>query len=300
MLAAPRVAAWLFAVWLCGCNDSAACRVAGERHATGERFSAADGCNTCSCLDDGTIACTRDACVSAITAADAATGVCLPGNPACMVDRGCRDGDRFLGFGETFRDGCRSCRCENLEVPAKGRLICIAYCSTADEPCGPEERCDSCSIGERSFELGAIVSCPDGCNVCSCGPRNDWVHTLFGCLELERIEPCSGSPSAQGHVSIQYLSTQPEALALAVAYSGGCAPHELAACYEPVFLESSPPVVRIQVVDQRSASELCDVPLRKDLIYDPAPIRERFAELYGAEHGQVSLLTSDDAIHYDF
>jgi hypothetical protein len=39
-----------------------ACQHAGKAYAVGEGFPSADGCNTCSCMEDGSVACTKKAC----------------------------------------------------------------------------------------------------------------------------------------------------------------------------------------------------------------------------------------------
>jgi hypothetical protein len=51
------------------------CEYEGERYEAGETFPAGDGCNTCSCTDDGFVACTLMACVCDDTTPD---GDCVP------------------------------------------------------------------------------------------------------------------------------------------------------------------------------------------------------------------------------
>lgn len=53
------VVAWL-ALAVSGCGT---CEHDGARHRAGESFEAGDGCNTCSCRADGSVLCTRLACV---------------------------------------------------------------------------------------------------------------------------------------------------------------------------------------------------------------------------------------------
>lgn len=275
---------------------------AGQRYATGERFSAADGCNTCTCSDDGRIDCTNDACPSAVREADAGVTVCLSGNPACSVDRGCRNDAKLVNFGDSYHepDGCRSCLCVARGIPVRGSFTCYStYCQSDRGACG-SSGCDACMFGERSFELGAIVSCPDGCNTCACGVQGQWAQTPAECAELERLATCADTETESATVSILYLEPKNAALALKVEHRGGCAEHRFSACFEPEFLEASPPLVRVRVFDQSQATDSCDVPLLEELVYDVSPIRERFEEQYGNAHGEVALRTRDDSIRYSF
>ena len=68
--------------------DVPLCEVDGELYEPGDSFPASDGCNTCTCMNDGTVACTEMAC-------------------------GCAYGGAFYQVGETFwaDDGCNKCTC---------------------------------------------------------------------------------------------------------------------------------------------------------------------------------------------
>jgi hypothetical protein len=304
MRCARLASALLFVCWFGACNDSQACLFAGQHYATGERFSAADGCNSCTCEDGGKIQCTREQCASAVRESDAGATVCLSGNPSCTTDHGCRNGDQLVNFGDFYHDAdrCRSCRCVAHGIPVSGSFSCfVSYCGSDLGMCAAGQ-CDSCSIGERDFALGELVICPDGCNTCACATQGEWVRTSIDCPELARIEACSDSAPESAKVSIAYLSLEPgpAALALWVEHRGGCAEHRFAGCFEPAFLEGSPPVVRVRVADQAGAGETCDVPLREEIVYDVTAIRQRFGELYAAEHGEIAIRTRDDSIHYAF
>lgn len=44
-------------------SDTNRCDYGGATYENGETFAATDGCNTCSCGDDGMVSCTKIACV---------------------------------------------------------------------------------------------------------------------------------------------------------------------------------------------------------------------------------------------
>jgi len=50
-----------FTLAVSGCGFG--CEVDGVRHRAGETFLASDGCNQCTCQWDGTVVCTRMACL---------------------------------------------------------------------------------------------------------------------------------------------------------------------------------------------------------------------------------------------
>jgi len=82
LLVAPLVAG------LAGCDPSplhSPCTYAGLRYAPGATFPSADGCNSCSCLSDGAVACTERACLPDAGTSDArADG---GGGEICAFDR---------------------------------------------------------------------------------------------------------------------------------------------------------------------------------------------------------------------
>lgn len=132
----------------------------------GMTATAMDGCNTCTCGDDGwsctELACPPgDACTDGETR-DSADGCnacgCVDGAWACTtmdcsepVDS-CAEGDT-----KTADDGCNKCECG-----ADGTWACT------DMACG-----DACVDGDTK---------DDGCNTCSCH-EGQWLCTLIACEE---------------------------------------------------------------------------------------------------------------------
>lgn len=171
------------------------CIVDGERHRPGEAFPSSDGCNTCTCGDDGLVACTERACIPTCeTDADCPVPPC-----ACLDENGdgicentcpvpvCRDGVCDLRNPGALQIGEA---CGGFRIPGTGEcdagLFCQhqpgALCGAADAP-------------------GECVAIPDVCAdifdpVCGCdgvtyGNACEAAANLTGILDRG---PCEEEP----------------------------------------------------------------------------------------------------------
>jgi len=116
----------------------------GQSYPIGEEFPASDGCNSCSCTEDGVL-CTEIGCGS-------------PPN-TCEWDGTTYD------IGEEFRtaDGCNSCSCTEDGVA----------CTTID--------CSTCDYEGTIYQIGEEFPASDGCNSCSC-TEDGVLCTEIGCV----------------------------------------------------------------------------------------------------------------------
>jgi len=203
-----------------GLDGGTTCSYGGKSYAVGESFKSTDGCNTCSCLSDGTVACTLMACLldagvppgdgpaSSDTAPDSATApdvatpdlAAVPDSVASDVTTGpdtdsavtCSYGGKTYNPGESFNsvDGCNTCDCNNF-----GRITCtLLYCpfdaapppgDAVSEPDGPEV----CLWGDASVPVGQSVF--DGCNTCSCGSGGFMMCTERACPPADAAPSCT-------------------------------------------------------------------------------------------------------------
>jgi hypothetical protein len=107
------------------------CDYDGKHYEEGQTFPLGDGCNTCSCMQGGALAC---------------TGAYCP--PGCVY------GGQVYKPGDTYPagDGCNTCTCDVSGQSVCTKLACAPICVYA----GTEHK-----IGE---EFPAL----DGCNTCVC------------------------------------------------------------------------------------------------------------------------------------
>lgn len=148
-----------------GCIDAIigeidVCTYEGEGYALGERFPAADGCNTCTCEKTGSVSCTEIACS-------------LDGGSAPDGGNGgtCSYGGSVYDVGETFKgtDGCNTCSCTE-----EGVACTLVGCVS------------TCRDGENVYFEGQSFPASDGCNTCTCGAGGH-----IGCTERACSNPCS-------------------------------------------------------------------------------------------------------------
>ena len=111
------------------------CDYNGKSYQVGEGFPSADGCNSCSCTNDGQVACTLVAC---------------PPVKSCTFK-----GTKFP-VGATFPagDGCDFCSCTK-----DGQVVCT------HSACAPR---DSCTYDGKKYPVDASFPSSDGCNTCQC------------------------------------------------------------------------------------------------------------------------------------
>ena len=149
-----------------GCGASGAggkaCIYGGQTYQPGARFGAQDGCNSCSCMSDGSVACTLMACLGdsgwtppvgdasvAEAAKDGKDG--KDGSPSDLaaapdeagradvtaVDvgkdaaAGCAWGGETIPPGQSISDGCNTCVCSTSGTLACTARACPAFDSNA-------------------------------------------------------------------------------------------------------------------------------------------------------------------------
>ena len=107
-------------------GDAASCVSGGATYAPGETFSA--GCQNCSCLPTGVIACSAGLCVVDSGAAERSASDTFPGDGCGGSDESCLYSGGVLAVGASGVDGCSTYTCG-----AGGKLTCKAgACSTVD------------------------------------------------------------------------------------------------------------------------------------------------------------------------
>lgn len=139
------------------------CFVGQEFHKTGASFPASDGCNTCSCMENGSVGCTLIACI----------------DPKPQPDR-CSDGKANFALGASFPspDGCNTCTC------TKEGIACTEIA------CAPEKK--QCVRGGCSNQL-----CVEAGNdvVSTCEWREEYGCFAKATCERQANGQCGHTPS---------------------------------------------------------------------------------------------------------
>jgi hypothetical protein len=116
LVLAPLSLVPLVVVLLAACpGEDPPCLHEGQAHEIGASFPAADGCNTCSCTEEG-VACTLIACLPK-PQPDAGAGDAGPAPVSC------EHGGKTYADGESFpsTDGCNTCTCSQAGVACTKR-----------------------------------------------------------------------------------------------------------------------------------------------------------------------------------
>ena len=278
-------------------DTGASCMYEGTLHKAGESFPDRDGCNTCSCGEDGSVACTERACapgcefnsemhfagerwtVGCNTCECTADGKVACTDQACG-GMGCTFGGKHYEVGDTFPNDCNVCACGE-----DGLVSCTAQ--ACPEP-------GTCTLGSTAFKEGDGVICPDGCNQCGCHDGG-WSSTDAACSPLPGIEVCPQDMSTQ----LAPLYLDGDALALDVTYSGGCEEHEFKLCYNGSFQESSPVQATLYVIDL-TKTDPCEATPSKPKVFSLAPLRAAYQKAYQTDKGTVNLRIGSETVPYVF
>ncbi len=294
-----------------GCSDSTrsepTCEHGGKTYSPGQRFPAADGCNTCSCSDTGDVECTLLGCeaqgescewrgetyahATQVPSDDCNTCACFKGevgctNRACAPDYCEHQGKRYE-VGESFDIGCSACGC------GEGGVI---HCTPNVCP-----EVVQCVLGDAYFDVGDSVICADGCNTCTCTAATGkpiFLETLIGCSPPPAIEVCP-EPSATA-VSVTPLYIAQDALAVELEFPGYCADHIFKLCTDGVFHEpeSGRPELKLWVED--SSLDVCSDVTRQERVFDLSPLRALYTESHGSPAEGIELLLGEHQRLYAF
>lgn len=162
---------------LAGCSakiTSSACEYNGESYDLGETFTAADGCNTCSCDDEG-VSCTEMGCSSC----QGEQPDCGAPPPGCTVDTVCL-GD---GWSCELRCDCSEAPPIDCEAPPPGCFYDGPSCVDGNWSCGELICSGNCESPEPECTQPGAPGC---FSYASC--------TEFGWECLTQCDPCAAKP----------------------------------------------------------------------------------------------------------
>lgn len=221
----------------------------------GDQMMADDGCNTCSCGDDGVWACTELGC-------DPTQGPGDDGGDAGDDGGQCQPGDEMPSS-----DGCNTCSCDET-----GNWACT------DIACGETEG-GECTPGD-------MMPADDGCNTCTCGDDGIWACTLLGCDPEPMVDVCE--PLDPGFAAVMGASITGDNLLVSVAYAGGCEPQFFGACWDGAFAESDPVQVWV-ALSHTGLPDPCDGIVQEDLSYSLTDMRAAYEAGYQTATGTITI-----------
>ncbi len=159
-------------VALFGCGGLAfvdhevSCQVGSNTYQPGDSFGADDGCNTCTCMNDGSVACTTMGCGATCT----------------------HNGDTYQP-GDSFGagDGCNTCTCMNDGTVNCTTMACVV----------------TCPYDGNAYQPGDTFPAGNGCDNCTCQFDGEVQCTSMpcagGCPEYTPLTTNPGPCQANGH-----------------------------------------------------------------------------------------------------
>ncbi len=297
-------------------GDQNVCEYGGKVYAPGDKFPSTDRCNTCSCEENGNVACTEKACApgagtceynGAVYAqgetfpADDGCNTCSceeSGNVACTLigcdpNGGGNDGNagscehdgKYYAANTTFVIDCAGCGCDT-----NGQVACDAVLCKG-----------GCRFGDQTFSANTSVTCPDGCNICTCGPNGpdnsegQWTTTDIACPALSKVEKCVG-PAKSEVLSVRPRYSHQDALALEYTYSGGCKSHSFRLCTDGALTKSQPGQLKLWLVDD-GEPDPCEAGITETKVFDLSSLKD----ILGAQaSGSIVLRVGESSVPYAF
>ena len=159
---------------------------------------------------------------------------------------------------------CNSCTCSG------GQWACTEIgCDPTEPP--PAE----CEAGDMMMQ---------DCNTCSC-LEGYWACTEMACTSGDEIAVCDEFAPADP-VEINAVAIEGDILHIDLAYSGGCAEHILAGCWDGFFAESDP----VQVwgfVSHDDMNDPCEAFPSDSIDIDLSPMKAQYQQGYQTENGEI-------------
>ena len=239
-----------------GADDAATTGTPSGPCEPGDSMPAGDGCNTCSCTDDGQWACTEIGCDPTQGATDGQDSGGTNGFPPGM----CEPGDQIPAD-----DGCNTCTCDDSGLWACTEIDCG---STGGGECTP----------------GDTMPAGDGCNTCTCDDTGLW-----GCSEIAcppQVNVCEAQEP--DYATITAASIVGDDLLVSVSYGGGCQEHTFQPCWDGLFAESRP-VQTWVALGHSGPPDPCDAIISEDLSFSMLPMRQAYEDGYQTMTGTITV-----------
>ncbi|MCG5051737.1 MAG: hypothetical protein KA712_02145 [Myxococcales bacterium] len=151
-----------------GKSGPSGCTSGGKVHAVGESFPSPDGCNTCSCQADGSVACTEKACLP--------PGTCVRGGCSGQL---CVETTAPSSSTCEYRPEYACYQMAVCERQADGQ--CGFTSSAALTQCLANAKGSACTYAGATYQEGESFAATDGCNTCVCGRGGSAACTKRAC-----------------------------------------------------------------------------------------------------------------------
>jgi hypothetical protein len=172
-------------------GECGGCDYGGKHYASGESFPSTDGCNSCSCGDNGMVACTEKACLGFC---GGLAGAQCPMGQYCSFapDALCGAADQ-TGTCQAIPSACTKeykpvCGCDDTTYGNACEAASKGVSARADGECKPAA--NGCDFNGKHYAVGDSFPDADGCNTCSCTQGGQVACTDKACMPAGKA--CGG------------------------------------------------------------------------------------------------------------
>ena len=112
------------------------------------------------------------------------------------------------------------------------------------------------------------------------------------------VQACAPVIAADPY-ELQGVDIKGDSIFFAVAYAGGCQPHDFGLCWDGAFAESDP-VQTWMTLGHESNDDACDAYPMEEIIRDLTPLKQAWIDAYQQQSGAITIHVGDFTVLYQF
>jgi hypothetical protein len=162
-----------------------------------------------------------------------------------------------------------------MQLPIGGRATGGAPCSRGVvryeyPPDAPRVTCESCGCGPATADDCASVDCKQGA-------------PIYPCTEADREEV-----PAKYEFEVWSNFVELRTLELKIQTEGGCEPHAVSLCFDPVFIETDAVQATLRLRHEITGDQRCEALKYQTVRFDLTPLLDHYSALYATYTGVIA------------
>lgn len=112
------------------------------------------------------------------------------------------------------------------------------------------------------------------------------------------VQACAPVIAADPY-ELQGVDIKGDSIFFAVAYAGGCQPHDFGLCWDGAFAESQPVQVDLELGHDAN-DDACDAYPMEEIVRDLTPLKQAWIDAYQQQSGAITIHVGDFTVLYQF